>query len=137
MIFLDSDVLSYYFSGDIKIYDKIKETINSGEKIALTIMNVYEILKGFKWKKNKNKEIMFDKFLETVSIFTIDDSVIDMATDIYADLRGNGVTIGDADILIAAIVIKNNGKLVSNNLKHYKDIKKLKLINWLGNLRIA
>jgi len=127
MIFLDSDVLSYYFSGNIKI----KETINTGEKIALTVMNVYEILKGFKWRKNKNKEMMFEKFLETVSIFAIDDSVIDLATDIYADLRENGITVGDADILIAAIVIKNNGKLISNNIKHYKYIKKLALINWL------
>jgi tRNA(fMet)-specific endonuclease VapC len=131
MTFLDSDVLSYYFSGDIRIHNKIKETINTSEKIALTIINVYEILKGLKWRKNKYKRIMFDKFLETVSIFTIDDSVIDLATDIYADLRGNGITIGDADILIAAIVIKNDGKLVSNNLKHYKDIKKLELIDWL------
>jgi len=48
MIFLDSDVLSYYFSGDTKIHDKIKETINTGETIALTVMNVYEILK---WTK--------------------------------------------------------------------------------------
>jgi len=54
-----------------------------------------------------------------------------LATDIYADLRGNGITISDADILIAAIVIKNNGKLISNNTKHYKDIQKLELINWL------
>ena len=66
MIFLDSDVLSYYFSGDTKIHDKIKETINTGEKIALTVMNVYEILKGFKWRKNKTKEMLFDKFLKTV-----------------------------------------------------------------------
>jgi len=131
MIFLDSDVLSYYFSGDTKIHDKIKETINTGEKIALTVMNVYEILKGFKWRKNNNKKIMFDKFLETVPVFAIDDSVIELAIDIYADLRGNGKTISDADILIAAIVIKNNGKLVSNNIKHYKDIQKLELINWL------
>jgi len=131
MIFLDSDVLSYYFSGDTKIHDKIKETINTGEKIALTVMNVYEILKGFKWRKNETKKIMFEKFLETVPIFVIDDSVIELATDIYADLRGNGITIGDADILIAAIVIKNDGKLITNNIKHYKDIKKLELINWL------
>ena len=61
MIFLDSDVLSYYFSGDTKIHDKIKETIDTGEKIAL-----------------------------------------------------------------------NDGKLISNNIKHYKDIRKLELLDWLG-----
>jgi len=131
MIFLDSDILSYYFSGNLKIHDKIKETINSGEKIALTAMNVYEILKGFKWRNNKNKELLFANFLETVPVFAMDDDVINLASDIYADLRRNGVTICDADIIIASIAIKNNGKLVTNNIKHYKNIKGLKLINWM------
>src|SRR5215510_7929835 len=121
MIFLDSDILSYYFSAETKIHDKIKETINSGEKIALTVINVYEIMKGYKWKQNKNKEKLFNKFLETVPMFTMNENVISLAAEIYAELRENGVTIGDADILIAAIVIDNDGTLISNNNKHYKN----------------
>ncbi|MDR0911857.1 MAG: hypothetical protein LBM96_04555 [Methanobrevibacter sp.] len=46
MIFLDSDTLSYYISGNIKIKDKIANSIDNGEEIAITIINVYEILKG-------------------------------------------------------------------------------------------
>jgi len=49
---------------------------------------------------------------------------------LYSNLRKAGKTIGDADILIAAIVIKNEGTLVSSNTKHYQNIKQLKLINW-------
>jgi len=131
MIFLDSDILSYYFSGNSKIYEKITETINTGEKIALTAINVYELLKGFKWRSNKGKELLFGKFLETVPVFSMDNDTINIATDIYANLRRNGITIGDADIIIASIVIKNNGKLVTNNIKHYHDIKELDLLNWL------
>ena len=130
MIFLDSDILSYYFAGNSEIHNKMKETINAGERIALTAMNVYEILKGFKWRNSKNKEIIFHQFLETVPVFPIDDNVINLATDIYADLKRNEITISDADILIAAIVINNNGKLISNNKKHYKEIKNLEVINW-------
>jgi tRNA(fMet)-specific endonuclease VapC len=64
-------------------------------------------------------------------IFTLDDNVIELAADIYSYLRENGKTVDDADILIAAIVIKNNGKLITNNVKHYKNIENLSLINWL------
>jgi len=38
-------------------------------------------------------------------------------------------------LLIAAIVMTNNGILVSNNTKHYENISRLNLINW--NLKIA
>ena len=130
MIFLDSDILSYYFSGDAKIRDKIIEILKSKEPIALTVINVYEALKGFRWRKSTKKEIMFTKFLETVPVFTIDNEVTDLAADIYAELRKNGKTVGDADILIAAIIIRNNGKFVTNNTNHFKNIKKLNLINW-------
>ena len=119
MIFLDSDILSYYFSG------------NEKDQIALTIINVYEVLKGFRWRKNSKKEILFTNFLETVSVFKIDNDVIKLAADIYAELRGNGKTIGDADILIAAIIIKNNGKFVTNNTEHFVNIRELTLVNWL------
>jgi tRNA(fMet)-specific endonuclease VapC len=131
MIFLDSDILSYYFSGNTKVREKITEALANREQIALTAINVYETLKGFRWRNNLKKEKMFEGFLETVPVFTIDDDVILLAADIYADLRRTGKTVGDADILIASIVINNNGKLISNNTKHYENIKGLNLINWL------
>jgi predicted nucleic acid-binding protein len=35
----------------------------------------------------------------------------------------------DSDILL--YVMNNNGKFISNNTKHYENIKGLNLINWL------
>jgi predicted nucleic acid-binding protein len=131
MIFLDSDILSYYFSGNTKIRDKIIEALKNKEQIALTIINVYEVLKGFRWRKNTKKETMFKSFLETIPVFAIDNDVTTLAADIYADLRRTGKIIGDADILIAAIIIKNNGKFVTNNIEHFKNISGINLINWL------
>ena len=131
MIFLDTDIISYYFNSNEKIKEKLLETIDNDENICTTVINVYEILKGFKWRSNQNKENQFKEFLRDVMIFTIDDDVINIASEIYSNLRKFGKTIGDADILIAAIVIKNNGTLVTNNAKHYEGIEHLKLTNWI------
>jgi tRNA(fMet)-specific endonuclease VapC len=131
MIFLDTDIISYYFNSNEKIKEKILEIIDSDENICTTVINVYEILKGFKWKNNQHKENQFKEFLRDLIIFTIDDEVINIASDIYSNLRKTGKTISDADILIAAIVIKNDGILVTNNIKHYEDIENLELKNWI------
>ncbi|MDR2965156.1 MAG: PIN domain-containing protein [Treponema sp.] len=131
MIFLDTNIISYYFNSNEKIKEKILEIIDNNENICTTVINVYEILKGLKWKNNQNKEKQLKEFLKDVVIFTIDDEVINIASEIYSELRISGKTISDADILIAAIVIKNNGTLVSNNIRHYENIKKLKLTNWI------
>jgi tRNA(fMet)-specific endonuclease VapC len=131
MIFLDTNIISYYFNANTKIKEKLLEIIDNDENISTTVINIYEILKGFRWRNNKKKENQFKEFLEDVIIFTIDDDVINIAADLYSNLRKKGKTISDADILIAAIVIKNNGILVSNNEKHFEAIDQLKLINWL------
>ena len=131
MIFLDTNIISYYFNANESIKERILETIDNNENICTTVINVYEIFKGFRWKNSKNKENQFKDFLENVIVFTIDEDVINIASDIYSNLRKNGKTIGDADILIAAIVIKNNGKLITINVKHYEDIDELKLENWV------
>jgi tRNA(fMet)-specific endonuclease VapC len=130
MIFLDTDILSYFFAGNTHIRDKLELNISQGEQIGLTAINVYEVLKGFKYKNNPVKAKQFSDFLNYTTVFTLDNFVIDQAAGIYADLRKSGNIIGDADILIAAIVISNNGVLVSNNHKHYTNIKNLRLTNW-------
>lgn len=131
MIFLDTDIISFFFNGNLKIREKILELIDNDENICITVINTYEILKGFKWKNNRSKENQFKEFLENVLVFTIDDGVIDIASDIYSNLRKKGKTTSDADILIAAITIKNKGTLVTNNIKHYDVIDQLNIINWI------
>jgi tRNA(fMet)-specific endonuclease VapC len=131
MIFIDTDIISYFFNGNVNIKEKILELIKKDESICMTTINIYEIQKGLRWKNNKSKEVQFNSFLDDVRVFSLDDVSIGIAANIYADLRKTGNTIGDADILIAAIVIRNNGTLVSNNIKHYENMKKLRLARWI------
>lgn len=131
MIFLDTNIVSYYLKGNEEITSKIKEAVENGETIALSIINVYELLKGFAYKNNAALTKIFYDFLRYVKIVQIDNNAVIEAADIYANLRKNGKVIGDADILIASIVIVNKGILISNNTKHFKDIPNLKLDNWV------
>jgi len=131
MIFLDTNIISYYFKDNSKVVEELVAAIRNRQKVCITAINIYEVIKGFNWKNNKKKEALFRKFLPNLSVFTIDEQVVEIAAKIYASLRKKGVTIGDADILIAAIVIKNNGTLVTNNTKHFRIIDQLKVQNWI------
>jgi len=131
MIFLDTDIISYHFSSHTKIKDKLLELADQDERICITVINVYEILKGLKWKNNLQTEAKLMRFIEKLPLFTINKYVINIAANIYANLRKKGISIGDSDILIAAIVIANNGTLVTNNIKHFENIEQLKVVNWV------
>ncbi|MDR0584464.1 MAG: PIN domain-containing protein, partial [Treponema sp.] len=68
MIFLDTDIISYYFNANDKVKEKLMETVDEEEEICTTVINIYEILKGFRWKNNKKKEKQFKEFLEDVVV---------------------------------------------------------------------
>jgi len=130
MIFLDTDIISFYIKGVPEIYGKINEAFDNNDTLCTTLINKYEIIKGFRWKENKRKEIHYTNFMNHLMILPINETVINIAANIYANLRRSGKVIGDLDILIAAIVIANNGTLVTNNIKHFENIEQLKVVNW-------
>jgi len=130
MIFLDTNVISYFFAGDQKVTAKLLKADANGTQICTTAITVYEILKDLKWKSNHALETRFKAFLQDVSVFVLDDASIDIASGIYADLRKKGIAIGDADILIAAIVVRHDGTLVSHNTRHFSCVPRLRLENW-------
>ena len=129
--FLDTNIISYYLISDTEVKKMVVETIYKYGSISTTQINVYEILRGFRWRNNKRKEELFKNFLKDVVVCRLDDKAIDIASSIYADLRKSGKTIEDTDILIAAITIRNDGVLVSNNTRHYEGIERLKMVNWV------
>ncbi|MCL2323067.1 MAG: type II toxin-antitoxin system VapC family toxin [Oscillospiraceae bacterium] len=132
MIFLDTDTISYFFNGNILIGKKIQQAMKEDEQVCVTSINVYEVLKGLKYKENEKILKGFQSLFRFVEVFFFDTNAAEIASKIYAELRKKGRPIGDADILIASIVIKNKGILVTNNTKHYKNIEGLIIENWLN-----
>jgi predicted nucleic acid-binding protein len=54
-----------------------------------------------------------------------------MFGQLKADLEGAGTIIDDADLYIASCAKVHGLILVTNNMKHFKRIKGLKLENWV------
>ena len=131
MTFLDTNIISYYLNADKQIINNIMQLVDDNEILCTTVVNKFEIIRGFKWKKSKKKENMARGFMSKLMLFSIDNDVIEIAAEIYSDLRKKGLNIEDADILIAAIVIRYEGTLVTNNIKHFENIEQLKVVNWV------
>ena len=59
------------------------------------------------------------------------DEMVDSTGQLKAELEGAGAIIDDADLFIAACARAHGLILVTNNMKHFKRIKGLKLENWV------
>ena len=131
MIFLDTDILSYHFKSNENVTNRMLESVEQGNQLCITVINAYEVLKGLRSRNNQRIEKGFNFLINRLKMYSLDENVINLAADIYAELQKKGKKIGDSDILIAAIVIANNGILITNNLKHFDCIERLKMENWI------
>lgn len=79
--------------------------------------------------RNQNK-IALTEFMAPIEIMPYDDLVAPEYGIIRAVLEQKGQTIGPLDMLIAAHALALNVTLVSNNVREFKRIPKLKVENW-------
>jgi len=122
MIIIDTDVLIEIFDKESKKGDQALQKLKeSKENIAITSLNLHEILFGHLKRKKKIKEITS---LTTLG-FTKKDAELSAEIENMLEKKGRPNTM--IDTMIAAIAINNNAKLYTFNKKHFQGIKQLSL----------
>ena len=122
MIIIDSDVL-------IEILDRksekgnqaLKQTIESGEEMATTVISLHEVLYGLHKYGKPVKELLLLPILN----YTKKDAVL--SSKIEFEVEKKGIIACRTDAMIAAITINNRAKLYTSNLKHFNDFQDLGL----------
>ncbi len=130
-VVLDTDILSAIMRQNPAVLPKAREYLAEHSQFTLSIITRYEILRGLKAKGATRQIRAFDEFCAKNIILPLTDEIVVKAADIYADLKGHGVLIGDADILIAASALVRGLAVITNNEAHFQRIPELQVLNWL------
>lgn len=128
MKFIDSDFIISAFRGNKAATLKYSELKN--EEVATTVVNEFELLYGA--KRNGSYEMLMEhkKLLSELRIFGLDSRASEKAAEIQAELAKTGSQIDVKDLFIAAIVLCNNGTLLTRNVKHFERIRGMKVEKW-------
>jgi len=127
---IDTDILSYYFKGDRKVFAKFEEYLSTYEFINISIITYFEILGGLKHKDAQNQIKLFENFIDSNNLLYITKNSTAISAEKYAEVVKKGKTTGTSDLLIAGIAIEHSLVVVTNNEKHFKNISGLKIENW-------
>lgn len=126
---LDTDTLIYFLKGQTSVVEHISNI--PLEEITTTIINHSELLFGaFNSVKKKQNLERIESFLEKINILQFCKKSSRIFAEQKAILKEQGNIIADMDLMIASIALKNQAILVTNNIKHFIRIKKIKLENW-------
>lgn len=128
--FLDANIISYLMKGNETILKKLDSIAETGSEIAIPSISYYEIKRGLIANGASSKLARFLKFAEKIGIVELTTATLDVAAQVYADLKGAGTLIEDYDLFIGSSALEHSAVLVTNNAKHLGYIKGLKIEVW-------
>ncbi len=128
--YLDTNICIYFLKG---MYPNLLKKLlsTSPDDIKITSIVKAELLYGAEKsvKKAENLE-KISKFLLPYEIIPFGDNEAIIYSKLRSSLEKKGMIIGPNDLIISAIVISNEGFLVTNNMKEFSRINNLKIENW-------
>lgn len=122
---LDTDILIYFLKGQKNVVDRVSNL--PSQQRAVTIINSTELLFGaFNSQKKKENLQHFEAFLKNFEILPFCHSASLIFAEQKAVLKKEGKMIDDLDLMIASITLQHKATLLTNNLRHFERIQKLK-----------
>ena len=133
MILLDTNTCIYIINNrPLNVLEKFRK-YKAGE-VGISSIAASELAYGVaKSGSIKNRKAL-DMFLAPMQILPFDSQCLWFYADLRASLEKQGLSIGPMDSLIAAQALSIDGTLVTNNIKEFMRVPKLKLDNWFEAL---
>jgi len=130
---LDTNIITAFLKNDLRVVQRVSDYLELFEKLTINIISYYEILRGLKDLGNEEKLKWFECFIQENELVSIRKDTVEKAAEIYVYLKKEGNLIEDADILMASTAIVEDLVLITNNIKHFKRVKGLRIDNWIEN----
>ena len=129
---LDTNTIIRYLRKEANTLRNFNKAVMNRANFAIPRVVDYEIQRGFHIYPAPSKLAAYKKLIgkEFCNIAEIDVYCWERAGHIYEELYHKKLTIGELDILIAAICLENGYTLVTNNTKDFENINSLNLDDW-------
>ena len=126
---LDTDTVSFVLRGEGHAAANL--TAHAPSEVCLSAISLSELRFGADRRRSKRLHRLIDTFAATVDVVAFDSAAASAFGHVRARLESKGKPIGVLDTLIAAHALSRKLILVTNNTKHFGQIKGLKTANWL------
>lgn len=125
---VDTNIWIHFFKGKYGVRDKISSL--NAEQLCVSEISIAELTYGAYHSSNRPKHLQEAHLVrDNFCLYSITECIDDYAK-LRDELSRQGRTVENFDLLIAATAIHYQLILVTENIKHFIDIPKLKVENW-------
>ena len=129
MILLDTNTCIYIINNrPPNVLERFRK-YKAGE-VGISSIAASELAYGVAKSGSLKNRTALEMFLAPMQILPFDSQCLWFYADLRASLEKQGLSIGPMDTLIAAQALSIDGTLVTNNIKEFMRVPKLKLDNW-------
>ena len=128
--FLDTNTIIYAIKGT---YPSMIEHFKNVPMESIVVPNIVVAEIEFGAHKSSNYQKTIDKYNEFIDHFDkirFNENAARLYGKIRANLEKAGTPIGPNDLIIASIVLSEDGVLVTHNIKEFSRIKNLRIEDW-------
>ena len=138
MILLDTDIITLFHVGNQSIVRHI-ENLATNQSLGTTVITEAEILRArysFLLKAEDSRQLIrAQDYLERSKALLADLVIVgvdEKAGLVFDELRVRKSLrkVGIADLLIASIALAHGSRLITRNLRHFRQIPDLEIENW-------
>jgi predicted nucleic acid-binding protein len=128
---LDTNIVSYFLKNNDTIQNKLNEETDKGNDFVIPPIVYFEVQNWLLKNNSKKRTAIFERMYSEKGVGVIDKIVLDIASTVKLRLQQQGRGISDDDLFIAAYCLKHNLPLVTNNTRHFRNVKGLEILNWM------
>ncbi len=133
MILLDTNTCIYIINNrPPNVLERFRK-YKAGE-VGISSIAASELAYGVAKSGSLKNRTALEMFLAPMQILPFDSQCLWFYADLRASLEKQGLSIGPMDTLIAAQALSIDGTLVTNNIKEFMRVPKLKLENWFESM---
>ena len=133
MILLDTNTCIYIINNrPSNVLERFRK-YKAGE-VGISSIAASELAYGVAKSGSVKNRRALEMFLAPLQILPFDSQCLWFYADLRASLEKQGQSIGPMDTLIAAHALSIGGTLVTNNVKEFVRVPKLKLENWFETI---
>jgi len=126
---LDTNTLVYLFKGIGRVSDHL--LAESPADVSVPAVVIYELELGIAQSTQRAKRRkQLDSLTAAITVLPFDEASAKHAAQIESTLRSSGMPIGPHDVLIAGTVLAHRATLVTHNVREFRRVKGLSVVDW-------
>ena len=129
MFLIDSDILVFLLRGNQRVTERFEA--HAADPKALSVISYGELLYGaMKSARPVENTAKVRRIAGLLPVIDVSPAVMETFASLKAELEKQGKRVDDFDLMIASTAIHLSYTLVTNNVRHFRDVPGRTVENW-------